>query len=91
MKKSDLIAIVAQKAKTTNIAAENVVNAIFEVMKAALLRGERIELRGFGSFAVKQYESYTGRNPKTGIAIAVAPKRLPVFKVGKHLAERINS
>mgnify|MGYP002388447452 CR=1 FL=1 len=52
--------------------------------------GQRIEIRGFGSFVVKDYESYWGRNPKTGEKIFVAPKKLPAFKVGKELRERLN-
>jgi len=91
MKKSDLIATVAAKAKITNKAAEDVVNIIFQTMKQALIRGERIELRGLGSFSVKKYGAYIGRNPKTGGQINVKEKRLPVFKTGKDLQRRINS
>jgi len=91
MKKSDLIAAVAAKAKITNVKSEDMVNAVFAAMKDALLGGERIEIRGFGSLAVKSYDAYTGRNPKTGEAIEVKAKRLPVFKAGKDMAKRINS
>lgn len=91
MTKSELIAAVATKAKTTTAAAENVVNLFFDSMKAAMLRGERIEIRGFASFAVREYDGYTGRNPKSGEKIKVKPKRLPVFKAGKELQKRINS
>ena len=58
-------------------------------MKNALEKGDRIELRGFGSFVNKEYGSYTGRNPRTGESITVAPKRLPFFKVGKELKEKL--
>ena len=70
--------------------AEEVVNIVFGDMEDALVRGERIEIRGFGSFKVKHYGSYQGRNPKTGEIIHVAEKRLPFFKVGKELKERVD-
>jgi integration host factor subunit beta len=69
--------------------AEDVVNTVFDTMAEALLAGERIEIRGFGSFVVNSYKAYTGRNPKTGESIAVNPKKLPFFKVGKELKLRI--
>jgi integration host factor subunit beta len=69
--------------------AEEIVNTIFDAMTGALLAGERIEIRGFGSFVVNDYKAYTGRNPKTGESIAVKPKKLPFFKVGKELKSRI--
>ena len=59
-------------------------------MTEALARGESIEIRGFGSFVIKQYDSYEGRNPKTGKKIKVKPKKLPFFKVGKDLREQVN-
>ena len=71
--------------------AEIIVNTIFSRMKKSLIQGERIEIRGFGSFKVKSYKAYSGRNPKTGQSIRVKPKRLPFFKVGKELKERVNS
>ena len=89
MKKSDLIATVAAKAKITNKAAEDVVNIIFQTMKHALIRGDRIELRGLGSFSVKKYGAYIGRNPKTGEKIQVRNKSLPFFRVGKMLRDRL--
>jgi len=91
MIKSDLIAAVATKAKTIYIGAERAFNSIIDSMRDALVRGERIELRGFGSFSVKEYDAYTGRNPMTGEKIEVKEKRLPVIKCGKGFAERINS
>jgi len=71
--------------------AKSVVDTIIETMADALAEGRGVELRGFGSFQVRDYDAYTGRNPKTGAEITVAPKRLPFFKVGKDLRERINS
>jgi integration host factor subunit beta len=71
--------------------AELLVNVIFETMEASLRRGERIEIRGFGSFEIREYRAYEGRNPRTGSAVAVRPKRLPFFKVGKELKERVNA
>ncbi len=65
-------------------------NTIFECITDALEQGEGIEIRGFGSFTVRQYRAYEGRNPRTGEEVRVAPKRLPYFKVGKELRERLN-
>lgn len=90
MTKSELIEVVAQEANLTKGRAEMVINTIFEAMVEALQRGEGIEIRGFGSFTVRQYKSYEGRNPRTGDAVHVAPKRLPFFKVGKDLRLRVN-
>jgi len=67
-----------------------VVNTVFSEMENALVRGERVEIRGLGSFKVKRYEGYKGRNPKTGEVIEVAQKKLPFFKVGKELKERVD-
>lgn len=90
MTKSELIEVVAQEAGLTKGRAELVINTIFESMVEALQHGEGIEIRGFGSFTVRQYKAYEGRNPRTGDAVHVAPKRLPFFKVGKDLRERVN-
>ena len=90
MNKSELIEAVAQKAKITKKRAEDVVNLIFDSMVDAIVKGERIEIRGLGSFMVKEYGSYTGRNPRTGESIQVKPKKLPFFKVGKELKERVD-
>ena len=60
-------------------------------MEVALKRGERIEIRGFGSFELRSYRPYEGRNPRTGVRVSVQPKRLPFFKVGKELKERVNA
>jgi integration host factor subunit beta len=88
--KSELIERVAQESGLTKGRAEMVVNTIFDSMTAALIAGDGIEIRGFGSFTVRQYKSYEGRNPRTGDVVHVAPKRLPFFKVGKELRERVN-
>ncbi len=90
MNKSELIEKLAEKCSLGHMQAEDVVNLIFDQMRDALAQGRRIEIRGFGSFVVKSYESYWGRNPKTGERIKVSPKRLPAFKVGKELRERLN-
>jgi integration host factor subunit beta len=70
--------------------AEEVVNTVFGDMERALIEGERVEIRGLGSFKVKQYDGYKGRNPKSGEIIEVSPKKLPFFKVGKELKERVD-
>ena len=69
--------------------ALNIVRRVFTSIKDALDEGDKVELRGFGSFRLKHYESYLGRNPKTGQQVKVKPKRLPVFKVSKDLKEKI--
>jgi integration host factor subunit beta len=88
--KSRLIEQISAATGLTKGRAEQVVNAIFESMTEALRHGDGIEIRGFGSFTVRQYKSYEGRNPRTGETVHVAPKRLPYFKVGKELRERVN-
>jgi integration host factor subunit beta len=70
--------------------AEVMVNAVFDSMTDALARGERIEIRGFGSFVVKHRQARDGRNPKTGAVVPVAAKRVPFFKVGKELKLRVD-
>ena len=90
MTKFDLIQCLAEKTTISAQRAELVVNAIFACMKQSLLRGERIEIRGFGTFQVRSYKGYTGRNPSTGNSVYVAPKRLPFFKVGKNLVAKMN-
>jgi len=70
--------------------AETTVNALFDAMAEALSRGERIELRGFGTFGIKERGARQGRNPKTGSAVAIAAKRVPFFRAGKELRQEIN-
>jgi len=90
MNKSDLIAQLANKCKLELVQAESVVNLMVEEMRKALADGRRIEIRGFGSFCVKDYQPHIGRNPRTGEQIDVAAKKLPAFRVGKELHERLN-
>ncbi|MEK7713213.1 MAG: HU family DNA-binding protein [Deltaproteobacteria bacterium] len=91
MNKSELVIALAKKENLTKQKAEEVINTIFDTMSDALLAGQRIEIRGFGSFIVRDYSSYTGRNPKTGESISVAPKKLPFFKVGKELKKIVDN
>ena len=91
MNKSELIIALAKKENLTKQKAEEIVNTIFDSMTDALMAGDRIEIRGFGSFVVREYGSYTGRNPKTGESISVAPKKLPFFKVGKELKKLVDN
>ncbi|NCO61431.1 MAG: integration host factor subunit beta [Deltaproteobacteria bacterium CG_4_8_14_3_um_filter_51_11] len=90
MNKSQLIEALAKAENLPVKKAEEVVNTFFGDMEEALVKGERVEIRGLGSFKVKNYDGYTGRNPKTGEMINVAPKKLPFFKVGKELKERVD-
>jgi integration host factor subunit beta len=90
MNKSQLIEALALKVNLPLKKAEDVVNTIFTDMEKALIENERVEIRGLGSFKVKQYDGYKGRNPKTGEIIKVESKRLPFFKVGKELKERVD-
>ena len=90
MNKSDLIDAISRKENLTDKNASEIVNLIFDGFTDALKKGGRIEIRGFGSFSVREYDAYTGKNPKTGEKVAVKPKKLPFFKVGKELKERVN-
>jgi integration host factor subunit beta len=90
MTKSDLINILAEKEGLQHKEATDIVNMILDGFMDTLKKDGRIELRGFGSFTVRHYDSYTGRNPKTGKRIRVGDKRLPFFKVGKELNVRVN-
>lgn len=90
MNKSGLIEGLSRKENLTEKKAIDLVNLIFKGFTEALRKNGRIEIRGFGSFVVRKYDGYTGRNPKTGKSIKVSPKRLPFFKVGKELKERVD-
>jgi len=90
MTKADLIAIIADRLKFPWARAELLVDQIFDSMIEALKRGEGIEIRGFGSFTIREYKAYQGRNPRTGETVQVRPKKLAFFKVGKELRERVN-
>jgi len=85
MNKSDLIAALAAKDNLTEKMATEIVNLIFDGFTGTLKKGGRIEIRGFGSYAVREYKAYTGRNPMNGKNVEVQPKKLPFFKVGKEL------
>jgi len=90
MNKSGLIEELSKKENLTEKKAAEVINLIFDGFAEELKKGGRIEIRGFGSFVVREYKGYTGRNPKTGRSIEVPPKRLPFFKVGKELRMRVD-
>ena len=89
--KSELIERISEKLKLPHGKAEQIVNCVFDSMVKALQAGEGIEIRGFGSFRVRDYKSYEGRNPRTGETVHVGEKKLPFFKVGKDLRERVNN
>jgi len=90
MNKADLIEALAVKEGLQEKEAYTIINLIFDGFTDTLKKGGRIEIRGFGSFSVREYGAYTGSNPKTGKKVDVKPKRLPFFKVGKELKERVN-
>lgn len=90
MTKAELVLLVSEKGGITKLKAETVVNTIFDSMVEALLKNDRIEIRGFGSFVNRQYDGHSGRNPRTGEVIQVKEKRLPFFKVGKELKLALN-
>jgi len=90
MNKAELITKVSEKTNVTQKVAKVIVDTLFNGMKDSLQKGERIEIRGFGSFVVRNYGGYKGRNPKTGEIVDVPPKKLPFFKVGKELKEMVN-
>ena len=91
MTKSELIARLAERNPHLYLRdVERIVASIFEEVSAALARGDRVELRGFGAFSVKHREARVGRNPRTGATVHVAEKFIPFFKTGKELRERLN-
>ncbi len=90
MNKSELVVALSKESELPLRKSEEIVNLVFEIMSRALIKGDRIEVRGFGSFMVKEYKDYTGRNPKTGEKIAVGKKKLPFFKLGKDLREKVH-
>jgi integration host factor subunit beta len=91
MNKLELIETLKTKAELTKNEATAVVNLFFNEMANALASGDRVEIRGLCSFYVKNYKPYTGRNPKTGQEVEIKPKKLPFFKCGKELKERVDS
>lgn len=90
MNKSELIEKLSQTLNLSHREAAAITKTILDKMANALAQGENIEIRGFGSFVIKEYKAYEGRNPKTGKKIKVQPKKLPFFKVGKELREKVN-
>jgi len=89
MNKADLIEMLANKENLTEKQAVDVVNLMLKGFVNELKNGGRIEIRGFGAFSVREYKAYKGRNPKDGKTVDVKPKKLPFFKVGKELKERV--
>jgi len=90
MNKADLITALADKEELTEKDATTIINLIFDGFTETLKKDGRIEIRGFGSFSVREYRPYTGRNPKTGKSVDVKPKRSPFFKVGKELKKKVD-
>ena len=90
MTKSKLISKLAEKMRISNKEAATVVETVFDEIAQSLARGQRVELRGFGSFGLKQRRGREGRNPKTGEAVQVDSKRVMFFKAGKELRERVD-
>lgn len=90
MNKSELIKVLADECSLPAEESTMVVNVFFDSMKQSLIEGDRVEIRGLGSFKIKSYEGYVGRNPKTGKSVSVIPKKLPFFRAGKELKEFIN-
>ena len=90
MNRLDLIEALSRDTGLTIRKVEEVVKTVFNSMANALARGDRVEIRGFGSFKVKRYRGYTGRNPQTGEIIKVKPKKAPFFKCGQELKERVD-
>ena len=91
MTKTELIEALSKETGFPVTKAEEVVKTVFTTMATALTNGDRVEIRGLGSFKVKKYEAYKGRNPKTGKPIKVKAKKLPFFKCGKELKEMVDT
>ena len=90
MTKSELIAVVTEKAKLNHKETEVIIDTIFDSMTGALCKGEKVELRGFGSFKVKERLARVGRNPKTGEKVEIVQKRALLFKPAKELRQRVD-
>ena len=91
MNKAELAQALSTTTDISKVEASRIVNLFFDKMAYALEKGDRVEIRGLCSFYVKDYEEYTGRNPKTGETVEIAPKKLPFFKCGKGLRERVDN
>ncbi len=90
MNKLELISALKEKTMLSKAEANEVVNIFFNSLKESFIKGERVEIRGLCSFFVKEYKGYTGRNPKTGEKVNIAKKKLPFFKCGKELKDRVD-
>ncbi len=90
MNRSGVISVLKEESNLSRKEAEKITEVFFDIIEETLVKGERVEIRGFGSFTVNEYKSYTGRNPKTGVQIDVPAKKLPFFKVGKELKDRVD-
>jgi len=91
MVKSEMIEKLSQRSGLTLFKAEEIIDLFFGAVESQLCQGGRVEIRGFGAFSVKEYKPYKGRNPKTGEMVEVAPKRLPVWRTGSELRQRVDS
>ena len=91
MKKADLVDAIAAKSGAAKAQVQQLVEDVFELMAEALARGEKIDLRGFGTFSVRDSAARTGRNPQTGEPISIPARRMPGFKPGKELKDRVNT
>ena len=89
--KADLIATLSVELNLPVRDVTQITNTILKSMTDALVRGEGVEIRGFGSFTIREYESYVGRNPKSGEVVSFKPKKLPFFKVSKQLKKAVNN
>ena len=90
MNKSELVHKLAISADLSDDEAFQYVDTFFSEIRKALIKGKRVEIRDFGSFKIKEYQGYKGRNPKTGESVSVKPKKLPFFRAGRELKEIIN-
>ena len=90
MNKKDLISLLAENEGLSNVESARVLDLFFNSMADALVQGKRVEVRGLCTFQVKTYKGYKGRNPMTGEAVIVKPKKLPFFKPGTDLKKRVN-
>ena len=90
MKKSDLVDVIAEKSGVAKSQAQAIVDDLLELLSDALSKGEKIDLRGFGTFSVRDSAARTGRNPQTGVTIQIPARRVPAFKPGKELRDRVN-
>jgi len=90
MNKLELISKLAEQEGLSKLESRKIVDLVFDTMSQALAEGDRVEIRGLCAFKVKEYKSYAGRNPKTGDSVVVKPKKLPFFKPGTDLKQRVD-